>query len=219
METEAQTSEEGLCAAILAQARQERDRIIAVARQQAQELLAAGVAEADRVKAQKLARARAEAQHYREVVLARVPMEVEQERRAAVETLLETVRTRVSQQLDETKPLNQQPRQVALAADAIGRMSGGDFVVKLGKGAGQTDTNALVRAISAQVGRSGLRLDVAEDPTLRSGGVRVESASGHQVWDNTGSARLERLWPELRRQIALRLSLVRSDQVRGDRPC
>jgi len=50
--------------------------------------------------------------------------------------------------------------------------------------------------------RPDLELRWVADPAVDEGGVVVESASGRQRWDNRLEARLARLWPELRRQVA-----------------
>jgi vacuolar-type H+-ATPase subunit E/Vma4 len=39
-------------------------------------------------------------------------------------------------------------------------------------------------------------------------GVIVEDAEGRQMWDNRFLKRLERMWPELRRHIAVQVSFV-----------
>jgi vacuolar-type H+-ATPase subunit E/Vma4 len=47
-----------------------------------------------------------------------------------------------------------------------------------------------------------------EDPGITDGGLVVQDAEGRRVWDNRLPQRLERMWPELRRQIAVRTALV-----------
>ena len=58
----------------------------------------------------------------------------------------------------------------------------------------------------SQVSRSSPRLEVQEDPSIEGGGVIVQDAGGRQVWDDRLSARLSRLWPDLRREIVARVA-------------
>ncbi len=215
MEAPAQTSEEGLCAAILAEAHQECAHVLALARKQKEAVVADAVAEASRLKKERLARARAEADHCRELISATLPIEVARKRRSAIEALLETVHKSVRSRCEAAQDLESPLRQIALASDAIGRMQGDSFVVKLRRGPSRSEADGLARAIATGVGRSGLRIAVVEDLTIQSDGVLVRDTLGHQVWDNTCLARLERLWPELRRQIAVRVSLVPPARTRG----
>ena len=56
-------------------------------------------------------------------------------------------------------------------------------------------------------GQSG-EIAIVADAAMTDGGAIVQDAVGGQVWDNRLLARLARLWPELRRQIAVRAGLV-----------
>ena len=56
--------------------------------------------------------------------------------------------------------------------------------------------------------RSPLNLTISTDAAITDGGLILQDAEERHLWDNRLSARLGRLWPELRRQIAIRTSLV-----------
>jgi hypothetical protein len=49
---------------------------------------------------------------------------------------------------------------------------------------------------------------ISDEPEMTDGGVVVATADGWQIWDNRRLSRLERFWPELRRQIAVQTALV-----------
>jgi vacuolar-type H+-ATPase subunit E/Vma4 len=50
---------------------------------------------------------------------------------------------------------------------------------------------------------------------MSGGGVIVHDAAGRQVWDNRLAPRLERLWPELRRQLAAQTGLLSPGESTG----
>jgi vacuolar-type H+-ATPase subunit E/Vma4 len=94
-------------------------------------------------------------------------------------------------------------------------MAGEAFVVKLspadraGYGAG------LAEEIARRVGRAPLSITLSDETTITSGGLIVQDTEGRQVWDNRFVPRLERLWPELRRQIAVQTALVATSGSTG----
>jgi vacuolar-type H+-ATPase subunit E/Vma4 len=77
--------------------------------------------------------------------------------------------------------------------------------------------DGLAEAITTRLGRSPLSITISDDPAIADGGVMVQDAQGRQAWDNRLPARLKRLWPELRRQIAIRTLLVVENSMPGGR--
>jgi vacuolar-type H+-ATPase subunit E/Vma4 len=75
--------------------------------------------------------------------------------------------------------------------------------------------DGLAEAIAARVGRAPLSITITDDPTITEDGVVVQDVAGRQVWDNRLTARLGRLWPELRQQIAVRAGLVTQGTTTG----
>ena len=75
--------------------------------------------------------------------------------------------------------------------------------------------NDLAGEIAGLVGRSLLTITISDDPTISESGLIIQDAEGRQVWDNRLPARLERLWPELRRQIAIHTGLVSGAESAG----
>lgn len=193
---------------ILADARQESDQILRRAQEAAEALLAKAAAEADKLRRERLEQARADAARRSELILATVLVEAGRLRSARVETLLESVRQEASRQLLAHEGFDYREAVTALAAHAIGGMTGEAFIVKLSPAAHKAFGEGLAEEIAGRTGRSRSALTITEDSTITGGGVIVQDAEGHQVWDNRFSARLERLWPELRRQIALQAELV-----------
>jgi len=207
-------SPEVLSGEILAEAGRERDEIIRRARQESEALLAAATAEADKIRREKLDSARAEAARRSELMLAAIPVETGRLRSARIEAILEDIREEARRQL---LALNFDCHEtvVALAAEAIRRMPGTDFVLKLSAAEHAGFGDKLASEIAQRAGRSPLNLTISADPAMTGGGVIVQDAAGIRVWDNRLPARLERLWPELRRQIAAHASLAEKNEPTG----
>jgi vacuolar-type H+-ATPase subunit E/Vma4 len=87
-------------------------------------------------------------------------------------------------------------------------MPGAAFVAKVPEADRTLLGNGLCEEVLHRVGRPGLRLTFSFDPDITEGGVTVEDAEARRIWDNGLLKRLDRLWPELRRQIALEASFV-----------
>lgn len=200
---------------ILADARRESEAIINRARREAEELLANAKTEAAQIRQARLAQAQAEAGRRSELILATVPVEVGRLRLVRVETLLEAVREEVRRQLLARDGLEYRDVLIALAAEAASQMSGEALVVQISAADRLALGDGLAGEITRRVGRSPLRLTISDETALMGGGLIICDAEGRQVWDNRLTTRLERLWPELRRQIAIRTGLVTSGDTRG----
>ena len=209
-----QNSPEVLSEEILAEARRECDEIIRRAQQESASLLAAAAAEADKIRREKLDAARAEAARRSELMLATIPVEAGRLRSARIEAILENIREEARRQLLARK-FDYRETVVALAADAIRRMPGADFVLKISAADYAAFGDKLAEEIRQRAGRSALNLVISADPAMTDGGVMVQDAEGIRIWDNRLLSRLERLWPELRRQIATRTSLVEKNEPTG----
>ncbi|MGD0745863.1 MAG: V-type ATP synthase subunit E family protein [Verrucomicrobiota bacterium] len=207
MATPNSNSPEVLSGEILAEAGRECDEILRRAQRAAESLLAAAKAEADKIRLEMLNVARAEAARRSELLLATVPVEAGRLRAARLEAILENIREAARRQL-RSRHSDGPESVVALAAEAIRRMPGTDFVLKLSAADHAAFGDKLAGEICQRAGRSPLKLAIAADPTVASGGVIVQDANGLRIWDNRLPSRFERLWPELRRQIAVRTALV-----------
>jgi vacuolar-type H+-ATPase subunit E/Vma4 len=209
-----QDSPDALCAEILAEAKRHSDDILRRAKSDAESILSAATAEAEKIRRERREQAQAEAARRKGSLLSAAAVETGRLRAARVEQLLQSVREEIRRRLFDPFPDNRQTI-VALTVEAIRRMAGNDFILKLSASALATDGNGLTEEISRLAGRSPLNLTTIADATTSDGGVIVESADGFQVWDNRLLSRLERLWPELRQQIAVRAALVRENEASG----
>jgi vacuolar-type H+-ATPase subunit E/Vma4 len=199
--TPSQQPQDALCAEILADARREGDEIVHRARQEAEALLAKAAADAAKTRQERLDAARAEAARRRELILATVAVEANRMRSSRVEKVLQSIHNEISRRLVGREGFDYRQTLITLANDALSRMSGDAFVVKLSPADRAAFDDTLTKSLSR-------RAQIVEDAAITGGGVVVETADGRQVWNNRLPARLERLWPELRRQIAVHAGLV-----------
>ncbi|HEY3353129.1 MAG TPA: hypothetical protein VGQ83_07785 [Polyangia bacterium] len=185
-----------LCRAILDDARAEGEVLVAAAREQAGALLAQAAADAAQGRDRRLDEARAEAARRAAAILATVPVEAGRLRAARIEAVLGEIHDEARRRLVAGDGGVPAETLVALAAEALARMEGDAFVLRLRPGA-RLDVDEVRR----RAGRPGLELTALADPAVADGGLIVEDAAGRQVWDDRLAARLERLWPELRRRL------------------
>jgi vacuolar-type H+-ATPase subunit E/Vma4 len=215
VETPEQNSQDILCAEILAEARLESEQLVRRARNEAAALLTQAEAEAERLWQERLVQAGTEAARRKELILATVAVEVGRERSAAIEALLQAIREQARRQLVARREFDYRATVIALASEAISHMTGDTFIVKLLAVDRIALGDGLAEAITTRLGRSPLSITIADEPAISEGGLVVQDAQGRQTWDNRLPARLERLWPELRRQIAVRASLVEGNSRPG----
>ena len=227
--------QEALRGAILAEAASERDRILNNARREAEAIVAKAKAEAEKARSERLDSARAEAARLRELIPAAVALEAGRLRSARIGEVLESIREEAVRRLrsDGSASLDNsfaEPRPFEapgeshgakkdgsdpergetlsrLAAAAVSRMAGDHFVIKLSP-ADRPAGKALAGKVARRAARPAAGLTIAEDPALAAGDVIVQDGEGRQVWDNSPLSRLERLWPEMRRRLAVSSGLV-----------
>lgn len=202
---------------ILAQAKMEAEEIVERARIDAKGLLDNAAAEAEQFRQERLDKAKKEADLQSELVMATIPVETGRRRAARIEGLLESVRDEARQQLLAREGFDYREVVIALASDAIGRMAGDEFVVKLSGAGHDIRDDALAGEIADRVGRP-VKITIAGEPENPEDGVVVEDKEARQVWDNRFLKRLERLWPEMRRQIAIQAGFVKGTRSGGDGP-
>jgi len=206
-----------LSAEILADARRRAEEIDVRAYKDAEAFLAGSASEADKVRQIIFDQAHAEAARQSELILATVPIEIGRQLLARVEALLESVHDEACQRLVARDGFEYRETVIALASDAIRQMAGIEFVVKL-SGADQTIVDdGLAEDIVRRAGRS-VSISIDREEDIIGDGVIIEDAGARQVWDNRLLKRLERLWPELRRQIAVQAALVPQREAKGDDP-
>lgn len=212
-----QNSTEVLREEILAAARREGEEIVSRARQDAEVFLTSAVAEADRIRQERLDQARAEAARQSELILATVTVETGRLRAARVEALLESVYEEACQRLVAREGFEYLETVIGLASHAISQMAGVGFVVKLSEADQTILGDGLAEEIAHRVGRP-VSITISYEPGITESGVIVEDTEARQVWDNRLVKRLERLWPELRRQVAVEATFVPKTGSGGDGP-
>lgn len=195
-------SAERLRQEILDQAREESEEIIKRARDEAEKILATAVAEAKGVHDRLMEKGRAEAIRRKELIESTIPVETGRIRVARIESLLESVREQVRKRLLSHEGLEYREVLVTLAGQAISRMRGDHFIAKVAEADRASIGNGVGEEIASRVGRPGLKVTLAFDPAMNGGGITIEDADATQIWDNGLLKRLDRMWPELRQQIA-----------------
>ncbi|OPY00353.1 MAG: V-type ATP synthase subunit E [Syntrophorhabdus sp. PtaB.Bin006] len=212
-----QDATEKLHEEILADARMEGEKIVFHAKQDAEAFLTNTAAEANRAGQERLDQARAEADRRSALILSTVAVETDRFRAARIEALLESVREEARQRLLDREGFEYRETVIDLAFHAISRMAGAAFVVKLSDMEKPAVGNNLADEIAGRVGRP-VSITISYEQDTAGGGVVVEDAEAHQLWDNRLLKRLERLWPELRRQVALGAGFVVDTESKGDSP-
>lgn len=215
MEAQRQTPETNLCEAILREATSRAEEIILRAKAQAAELIAQAESDAENTRREERAAAEAEAACRREGILAAVPIEASREHGSRVALLAQTIFEQARQKLVARQDYDYRASLVALAAEALSFMPGDAFVIRLSP----RDRAALGKGLATEIAdRACLRpenISLEDDPAITDGGLVVQDAEGRRVWDNRLPQRLERMWPELRRQIAVRAAWVAENPAAG----
>ncbi len=212
-----QNSTERLREEILVEAQKKGEEIILRAQQEAENLLKNFTSEANRLRQSILDQARAEAARQSDLILATVPVETGRLRAARIESLLEFIREEAYQQLLNHEGFPYRETIVSLASYAISQMEGDTFVVKPFGPEDNLMDEGLAEEILRQADRP-VKINIVYQQETTGGGVIVEDATGRQVWDNRLFERLKRLWPELRRQIALDAGFVPKRGKGGESP-
>jgi len=209
------SSQEVLRDEILADARRQAERAIRKAERDGQAAIDKAKDEVDQERNEKLAAARQLAERKRMLALATVPVEIGRMRAADVEQTLGTLREQARGRLAARQGFDYGRTLAALAADAISRMAGDAFVLGLSAADHKAYGETLVEQVQASAPRPDLSLTVDPQPAGISDGVLVRDPDGRQVWDNSLTARLDRIWPLLRSQLAEHLGLGAATESSG----
>jgi vacuolar-type H+-ATPase subunit E/Vma4 len=208
-------SSDVLCAEIVADARRESEEILQRARLEAEAVAARTATKADKSRHERLEQARAEAARRKELILATISLEADLLRSVSVETLLDTIREEATRQLSPPDGSGYRESVIRLASEALCRMEGDAFLVRLPQDDRVLMGDRLAEEIASQSGNSAARITISYEPAPAGGGPVIEDADARQVWDNRFLTRLERLWPELRRRIAQGASFTPSRPSEG----
>jgi vacuolar-type H+-ATPase subunit E/Vma4 len=154
--------------------------------------------------------------HSEEIAGARIEQEMARLRLIAQEAVIDAVRDGAEAYLRELASRDEHRAVISeLALDAIGKMSGHRFELVL-RG---TDRERWGEGVAAEVAtaagnrfRRAVQVRLAEDTIEAAGGLVVRGADGHEVADQTFETRLERLWPQIRSEIAEMLPHIAGPQ-------
>lgn len=198
---------------ILADARRQAERMLRRARQEAEAFAAQAEQEAAGHRGQALEQARQTAARQTALSLARIPVARARLRAAHIERLLALVRADAAAQLTPPSHTLSREALLALIAGPAGAMAGETFEVRLSRADRLTLGESYLDDLRRRTGKPSLVLRLAEEPLpdTETGPVLSDS-EGCQLWDNRLSARLARLWPGLRRQVAAATGLDAVDK-------
>lgn len=209
-----QNSIEMLRSEILSDVQKECEEIIANAKRQAEIFLAGVDTEKERIRQEYIDKANAEAARRSDLILSTVPVETGRHRAARIEALLRSVYDEVRERLIARDGFQYRETIISLASDAIMHMAGDIFVIKMSEADYDNFSKGIIEEIAHRVGRP-VNITILQEPNIIGGGVIIEDGDGRQVWDNSLLKRLERLWPALRRYIAVQASFVQKTGSAG----
>jgi vacuolar-type H+-ATPase subunit E/Vma4 len=202
------SAEQVLQEEILADARRQAQQAAERAKKESEAALTKARLDAENDRRLQSQAAQAEAQRRRELTLATIPIVVGRRRAECIEAVLNQVREEAARRLAAREGFDYRQSVIRLAAEALARMDGTRFVLEISDSDNQALGEGWVYEVRRQAGRDGLDIATAPAQMKNQVGVLIRDAEGRQVWDNTLPARLERLWPALRRQLAVATGLV-----------
>lgn len=209
------TSHEVLRDEILADAQRQATRLIRKAEREAKAVVDKATRESQQERDSKLAAAQAEADRKRMLALATVPVEIGRMRAARIEKQLLALRDQARARLRARQGFDYAATLERLAAEAVAQMEGDTFILELCEQDQKRFAARLTEVAVKRAQRPQATVTVDDDPAPITGGVIVRDPPSRQVWDNSLEARLDRLWPLLRSQIATRLGFQANTQSSG----
>ncbi|MEA3366682.1 MAG: V-type ATP synthase subunit E [Planctomycetota bacterium] len=216
MAKEAADPQQVLTDEILADARRQADRLRRRAERDATDTADQADREAEADREQRLSEARADADRRRRLTLATVPVAEGRLRAGRIEEVLDGVREAARERLVARDGYDYREMLVRLAAGPVREMVGQAFVLELAEADRDAVGPDVAAGVRRLVGREGLQASLAAEAAAIEGGVIVRDADGRQRWDNSLAARLERLWPDLRRRIAEEMGLLEEQHNNTD---
>jgi vacuolar-type H+-ATPase subunit E/Vma4 len=200
--------QELLCQEILADAKRKCDEILQAAHKEVAALLARTDAENESYRKIKLEAAGKDAAGRRESVIDTASVEARRMESEYIESLLQSIQGKIRRRLQVREGFDCREILLNLAAEAICNMSSDKYAIRLSA----ADREALGidwrDEIRRRTGRNNLEIAIKDDPGIAGGGLIVEDQEGVEVWDNRLTARLQRMWPELRILIAGQTGLL-----------
>ena len=189
---------------ILSDAKRKADRARKRAEREAKKILAEAGKKADEAAERTLDVARERADRQAQATLATVAIEVQRDLLETREREFDKLFDAARQRLADKARYDYPAALAALAAEAIAAMRTDDVVLALSSDDRPIATDAWLADLLRRVGRD-VKTTIAEEPASIDGGLIVRSADGRLLYDNSFAARLTRLRPDLRRELATRL--------------
>jgi vacuolar-type H+-ATPase subunit E/Vma4 len=212
------TPNDALHREILEDGRREEARRLEVARREADELLRQAEREVSDVLEANRARAVLEAERRCAVIRATLPTAIQRLRALRMEAWLDSIRTDAMQHLLERDRLPRRKCLLTLTREAIERMAGESFVIRLSRDDQPSVDEAFLDGLGQSIGSRAIVIRATFDPLMAPGGVVVESEDGRERWNNTLVARMARNWPELRGRLAAAAGLCEDDLESNSAP-
>jgi len=195
-----------LCDEILADARRQSERALQRARAEAKAILAKAAADVEQERQSKLATAKAEAQRRRNRILATVPVEIARLRAERSERELRSVYSDALAQLHDREGFDIHETYAGLIVRALQAMPGDRFVLEIAEADLRLLGDDLLVLIRERLNRP--EIEVAIESAVDDGTLIIRDPDGRRIWDNSPTARLQRMWPALRSEIALRTGIA-----------
>jgi len=197
-------SEKVLSDEILKDAATKAERIRKRAERDAKKLLGDAAKEAEAAGETILGVARRRGERAAQCVLATVDQEARGDLLAAQERELDKLFEAAGRRLADRSACDYPAVVAGLAAQAIQAMGADRVALELAEADRPMATEAWLAEVRRRVGRD-VAVTVSQEPAAIDGGVVVRSADGRLLYDNSFAARLRRLRPELRRELATKV--------------
>lgn len=201
------TQTERLREEILGDARKKAEEIINNAKKEGEAILLNAQVQAEKVKKEIIDSAYKQAERKSELILATVPVETTRFKAEHIESLLDSVYEEAYKKLQNIEGMDYPEVLINLAVDAINKMVGDIFNIKISWSGFNLDGDYLVQEITNRIGRP-VTVTISEETNIMGSGIIIEDNEGRQIWDNRLVERLKRLWPAMRRKIASDIGLA-----------
>jgi vacuolar-type H+-ATPase subunit E/Vma4 len=197
----AAASEKVLSDEILKDAQRRADRIRKRAQREAKKTLDDAAKEAESAAEKILNAARRRADRVAQSLLATIEQEVRRDLLEAQEAELSRLFDAARERLRDRAAYDYPAVLARLATEAIAAMEADHVVIELSEADRPIATEGWLGGIRRAAGRQ-LAIDISESSAPIDGGLIVRSADGRLLYENSFAARLRRLWPDLRRELA-----------------
>lgn len=196
---------------ILEDARRQAAPLKRRAEQEAERIIEGAKEDAQKSKKKLIQDAEREADSVVKRIQARTELDIENIKRRGRENILDEVMGMARSRLAEFASSDDYPRSLKeLAKAAISSMNGRYFEIVLrevDRHHGAEITDGIESELKAESDKD-VELAIADGSVDSMGGLAVRRGDGKQMCDETYEARLERLWPDLRQEVAEDLDVV-----------